>query len=187
MSKSLRKQGFNNSVSSKFYQLKCLLQEKVDILVLTESKLDSSLSTNQFLDEGYSNLIETGLERNRNGGGIFLCIREDIPCKELKLHGHPHDIEEIFVEVNLRKTKWLLSATYHPLSQVAEDFFSEVDKGLEKYSQIFSKFLLIGDFNSDESEPVLAQFLQHYNAVNIIRENTYYKSNNNPIILVIIF
>ena len=40
--------------------------------------------------------------------------------------------------------------------------------------------MLIGDFNAEESEPVLAQFLHDYNAVNIIHENTYYKSMNNP-------
>ena len=39
--------------------------------------------------------------------------------------------------------------------------------------------MLIGDFNVNQSEPVLAQFPQDYNAVNRIHENTYYKSMNN--------
>ena len=38
-----------NSMRSRFDQLKCLRQGKVDILVLTESKLNSSFPTNQFL------------------------------------------------------------------------------------------------------------------------------------------
>ena len=41
-----------------------------------------------------------------------------MPCKELKLYSHPHDIEGIFGEVSLRKAKWLLFPTYHPPSQV---------------------------------------------------------------------
>ena len=66
------------------------------------------------------------MKRNRNGGGILLYIREDIPCKELKLNTHPHGIKEIFVEVNLKKNKWLLFATHCPLSQGDEYFFDEL-------------------------------------------------------------
>ena len=57
-------------MSLKFDQLKCLLQGKVDILVFTESKLDFSFPTNQFLIEGYSKPFRFG--RNRNGFGILL-------------------------------------------------------------------------------------------------------------------
>ena len=95
--------------------------------------------------------------------GILLYIREDIPYKELKLHRHPSDNEGIFVEVNLRKTKWLLFATYSTPSQVDElffFFFGEVGKSLDKYSQIYSKFLLTGDFNAEASEPVLARIFK---------------------------
>ena len=64
--------------------MKFLLQGKVDILVLTETKLDKSFPTNQFLIEGFSKPFR--LDRNRNGGGLLVYIREDIPCKELKFH-----------------------------------------------------------------------------------------------------
>ena len=40
--------------------------------------------------------------------------------------------------------------------------------------------MLIGDFDAEGSELVLAQFLHDYNAVNIIHENTCYKSMNKP-------
>ena len=101
---------------SKFDQLKFLLQRKTDILDLIESKLDSSFQANQLLIERYSKPFR--FDRKRNVGDIFLYIREDIPCKELKLYSHPHDIEGIFGEVSLRKAKWLLFPTYHPPSQV---------------------------------------------------------------------
>ena len=86
----------------------------------------------------------------------------------------------MFVEVDLRKTKCLLFATDHPLSQVHEYFFGELGKSLDKYSQIYSKFLQIGDLNAEESEPVLTQFLHDYKVVNGIHENTCYNSMNNP-------
>ena len=40
--------------------------------------------------------------------------------------------------------------------------------------------MLIGDCNVKESEPVQAQFLHNYNAVNIIHERVCYKSMNKP-------
>ena len=47
-----------NSINTKFDQMKFLMQRKVDILVLTETKLDNSFPTNQFLIEGYLFVIE---------------------------------------------------------------------------------------------------------------------------------
>ena len=43
-----------NSISNKLDQLKLFVQGKVDILVITETKLDSTFPTSQVLMEGYS-------------------------------------------------------------------------------------------------------------------------------------
>ena len=59
-----------NSISNKFDQLKLLVQGKVDILVITETKLDTTFPTSQFLIEGYSEPYR--FNRNRNGGGILI-------------------------------------------------------------------------------------------------------------------
>ena len=44
-------------------------------------------------------------DRNRYGGGIFIYVQEDIPCKILPDHNLPEDIEGIFLELNFRKSK----------------------------------------------------------------------------------
>ena len=59
-----------NSLSSKFDQLKLLTQGKVDILIITETKLDDSFPIDQFIIIGYSKPYR--LDRNRNGGGIII-------------------------------------------------------------------------------------------------------------------
>ena len=59
-----------NFESSKFDQLKCFLQENVNILALIESKLSSSFSTNQFLMEGYFRPFR--FDRNRRVGSAFI-------------------------------------------------------------------------------------------------------------------
>ena len=110
-----------NSISNKFDQLKLFVQGKVDILIVTETKLDSTFATSQFPIDGYSEPYR--FDRNRNGGGVLIYIREDIPSKLLADHKLPHDIEGIFVELNLRKKKWLLFGSYHPPSQSDAYFF----------------------------------------------------------------
>ena len=167
-----------NSVYPKFDQMKFSLQGKVDILILTETKLDESFPTTQFLIEGYSKPFR--LDRNRNGGGLLVYIREDIPSKELKSHTLAEDIEGIFIEINLRKCKWLLFATYHPPSQCDKYFFDQVSRGLDIYSTSYDKFVLIGDFNAEESEEIFSYFLKCHNASNIVKEKTCLKSLDNP-------
>ena len=48
------------------------------------------------------------LDRNKNGGGKIIYVREDIPTKILRKYNLPEDIEGIFVEINFQKTKSLL-------------------------------------------------------------------------------
>ena len=61
-----------NSISNKFDQLKLFVQGKVDILVITETKLDTTFPTSQFLIEGYSEPYH--FDRNRNEGGVLIYL-----------------------------------------------------------------------------------------------------------------
>ena len=137
--------------------MKLFIEGKVDILVIIETKLDNSFLTSQFSMEGFAKPFR--LDRNRHGGGILLYIREDIPCKEFNLHSFPNDIEGIFVEINLRKSKWLVLASYHPPKQNNEYYFDSLSDALDTYSSIYEKFLLAGDFNCEDSELAVTNFL----------------------------
>ena len=70
-----------NSLPHKFDQLKLMIQGKIDILVITETKLDDSFPSSQFHIEGFTKPYR--YDRNRNGGGVLIYVREDIPCKIL--------------------------------------------------------------------------------------------------------
>ena len=54
------------------------------------------------------------LGRNCSSGGVMIFVREDIPSKILTKHNFPSDGEGLFVELNFRKSKWLLCGTYNP-------------------------------------------------------------------------
>ena len=70
----------------------------IDVLVITETKLDDTFPTANFMIDGFSTPYRR--DRNTNGGGILIYVRDDIPSKELNNHNFPDDIEGIFVELN---------------------------------------------------------------------------------------
>ena len=68
-----------NSIRNKFDSLADVIKYNIDILMISETKVDDSFPDGQFFldDFGRSFL----LNRNRNDGGIMLSIRNDIPAK----------------------------------------------------------------------------------------------------------
>ena len=58
-------------------------------------------------------------------------------------------------------------------------FFHQVEKGLDMYSKFYESYMLIGDVNTEKSEPCLSQFLFEMKAKSIAKEPTCYKSVNN--------
>ena len=92
-----------NSLPNKFDQLKMIIGNNIDILILTETKIDSSFPNSQFMIEGLS--MPFRLDKNRFGGGVMIYVPEDILSKQLAKHKLPVDIEGIFIEMELRKTK----------------------------------------------------------------------------------
>ena len=104
-----------NSISSKFKQLKELVLKHVDVLVARETKLDKIFPHSHFHMDGFS--LPYKLDRNRNGGGVMTFVKEDIPSKLLTKHDFQSDVEGLLVELNFRKSKWLLFGTYHPPTQ----------------------------------------------------------------------
>ena len=167
-----------NSISGKFDQLKCIITGNIDVLVITETKLDDSFPTNQFNLEGFSTPYRQ--DRNRFGGGILIYIREGIPNKLLSKHTFSNDIEGIFVEINMRKIKWLLLGSYHPPSQSDQYYFENLSKALDIYTEHYEKFILPGDFNAEDKEPILNEFLYQYDAKNIVKDKICFKSIENP-------
>ena len=110
-------------------------------------------------------------DRSLSGGGITVYVREDIPSKQLTKHKLLDDIEGVFIEVNLRKTKWLIFGTYRPSCQPMEYFFKHISYSSDIYRQTYQKFFLAGDFNTEETKPCLSKFLTCYDSKSLVKDN----------------
>ena len=89
----------------------------------------------------------------------------------------------MFIEINLRKTKLLFFGVYRSenrdLGVSDVEFYEQVGLALDKYSS-YDKFLLAGDFNMEEDDEALHNFLYERNAKNLVKEKTCFKSVTNP-------
>ena len=87
-----------NSIRNKYEALKFIIGHNIDIFLISETKLDDSFPTAQFLIKGFS--APYRCDRNSKGGGLLLYIREDIPSKILTYSSNCA-IETLLVEINL--------------------------------------------------------------------------------------
>ena len=93
-----------NSIRNKFPAIQTIIQNNIDVLVLTESKLDNSFSTTISKAITYpSGLTETH-------GGIII----NIPHRTLGKLTSNTDNEGIFIELLPQKESWLLYGGYNP-------------------------------------------------------------------------
>ena len=87
-----------NSIRNKFEELISQVKGTVDVLMISETKIDDSFPIANFLIDGFSQPYR--IDRNSSGGGIMLYVREDIPSNLLKIEFLP--IEGFYVELKLR-------------------------------------------------------------------------------------
>ena len=115
-----------NSVRNKFDLLSDIIKNNIDILMISETKLDSSFPNGQFQIYGYSEPYR--LDRNGNGSGILVFICEDIPTKLIDFQ---MKIEVFFIELYLRRKKWLLCCSYNPKYSQISHHLKEIGKNLD--------------------------------------------------------
>ena len=89
-------------------------------------------------------------------------------------------IEGFFIELNLRRKKWLLCCSYNPKYSQISHHLKEIGKDLDVLTSKYDNIILMGDFNAEPADTVVSDFCEIYNLKNIIREKTCFKNQNNP-------
>ena len=167
-----------NHIENKFEPLVTLVKDRMDIMLFSQTKIDSSFPPSQFTIEGYSNPFRRA--RDVHGGGLLLYVRDDIPCKEIKAHNFPNDMECILIEIKLRNKKYILVAGYNPHKEMISRFLTHVGRALDKLLGDYDNILILGDLNSTQVEPNMKNFCETYNLENLIKVPTCFKNVNNP-------
>ena len=88
------------SLRNKFYSLITQITGSINILMISETKLDENFPIGQFIIEGFG--VPYRVDQDGNGGGIILFVREDIPSKLRSVENSP---TETFFHWNKPKKK----------------------------------------------------------------------------------
>ena len=73
-------------------------------------------------------------------------IRDDIPTKLLK-HDSGTNIENLSVEIDLRRRKWFFSGSYNPHKSKILNLPNYLNLVFNKYGKVYDNFIFMGDFS----------------------------------------
>ena len=166
-----------NSIRYKFDFLKEIIGDNIDILLISETKIDDSFPVGQFIISRFHTPFRK--DRNDKGGGLIFFIRDHIPCRRIYLDFSPN-IEAIVIEINLKKRKWLLFGIYNPHKDMIVNHLECIGKQLNTSSEKYENFILLGDFNAEMSEDAMQIFCNTYNFKNLVIEKTCFKNIEKP-------
>lgn len=114
-----------NSLNNKIEFLKEIVQGKVDVLMISKTKLCSSFPEAKFYMGSYSK--SHWLDRIDKRGGIMLYVME-IPSNLIQPFCLKLDKEYILVEINLRRKKLLLVCNYNLHQTLIKDYLGCINK-----------------------------------------------------------
>lgn len=144
-----------NSVQNKFEELRwIILKSKIQLMIVGETKIDSSYPDSQFHIPGYSVHRYDGA---KGGGGIMAFISSSLQYKRLKLDKRYKTFEPIAFEIALRTRDIIVIGIYRPqrkVTQLLEDELYHICNWAALQKQAY---VLLGDLNLDRLKPNRAE------------------------------
>ena len=174
-----------NSLSSKLSEIKELQNMcRLDVLVLSETKLDGSFKQEILDIDGFTCVRQ---DKRSNSGGLLAYISKNIPFSIGNISVCNDEIECMSVELNISEEKILLLCMYkNPKTDpvLFKRFFNETcEKVLESYENI----VIIGDLNFNMLQNnILSSIMPTLNLTNVIKDATCFKANEPTLIDVML-
>ena len=94
-----------SSLQNKFFSISELIEGKVDIFLINQSKVDESFTSNQFAMSGYKFIRR---DRNKFGGGIAFYITDQLTSLIIAIK-ISSDIEILTIEITISEKKILVA------------------------------------------------------------------------------
>ena len=114
-----------------------------DILFINETRLDNSIHNDEIEISGYE---ITRKDRNRNGGGVAIHLRNNISYKK-RNHLIYRDVEAICLEIHKPKSKPTLISTWYRPPDLDARLLDHYEKFLQKRDDENNELIITGDLN----------------------------------------
>ena len=165
-----------NLIRNKFEALISQVKGTVDVLMISETKIDDSFPSANLLIDSFGQPYK--IDRNSSGGGTMLFVREDVPSNLLTVDSVRK--EGFYVELKLRSEKWFINCSYNPNRNAIGNGLEALSDFLDFHSLSYNHVILLGNFNVGVEEPHMKTFCENYSLQNLIKQPTYYKKPSRP-------
>ena len=95
------------------------------------------------------------------------------------------DVQILSIELNLRKSKWLLLSVYRPSKQGCKYFLDKLSECI-LYFSTFDSIIVIGDMNLEPDSPEMSNFIESHSFFNHMKQKTCWKSSRGSCIDLIL-
>lgn len=134
----------NSIAGFKFYEInQWLINRNFDVLVITETKLDSTFADALFHIDGFRFIHH---DRNINGGGVMIYWSSDLIFK--------HVNEALMLKLKVGRSWLMVAGVYKPLSLKFCKWKEELFKLFEHATSACEDILVLGDLNCDILRPL---------------------------------
>ena len=144
-----------NSIQNKFEELIDIMKKsRVQIMAVSESKIDGSYPDSQFLVPGY---YLHRKDRKKGGGGVLMLVSSKIQSKRIIIDRKYKTIEPLALEIGLKSGKAIVLAIYRSPMKLTGSYRLLLEEELSHISTLagmqYPIVIVTGDLNLNRLEP----------------------------------
>ena len=141
-------QGLITDNSSKVDHVNLLLNDNdIDVFCINETWLNNKVGDSEVNIDGYS-VYRLDRQNGKIRGGVLCYVKDNIPSKQ-NVDLYDIDMEAIFIEINLPKTKPILIGSIYRPPDCSADYLDKLDAMFRKCNTLYDDVYILGDFNLD--------------------------------------
>ena len=157
-----------------------------DIVGLSETWLGQGVPDDIIKINGY-NLIRT--DRKSRGGGVAIYIKSNLSYT-ISYFSSNSTLEELWIETNILKKKYIFGTLYRPPKGRLSDFLSILEKRLSEFQSL--EIICGGDINlnllniTDQHTNTFYDYIESLNMQQLIKEPTRIANNSSSLLDIIL-
>ena len=159
--------------------MKLLLGKSLDIICISETKLDETFQTAQYAIKGFNKPYRVDI--TSNSGDLLFYVKANLSSKLICFYNFPNEIQCIPIELNISTEKYALLSLYRPPNQNINLFLDKLSAALDIYSKHYENICTLGDFNATPENNDMINFMKLSNLI-LTKGPTCFKSANGSMI-----
>ena len=167
-----------NSLLAHFDDLKVfVLDSKIDVLAINETKIDSSVNDNEIYLPGFEVVRKDRSVYGRSGGRVCIYLRSNINY-QIRDDLCDDQLECVVVEIIRPHSRPFIVSTWYKPPNSPQDIFRQFESLIDKVDSEQKDFYLLGDLNcnmhdgSNHNSSTLTSILDIYGLSQLISEPT---------------